>query len=68
MNSGFPISRYYARLLADLAYTRGFDGYLLNFEYPFPGQSEQARAVEAWVSLLNEELKRRVGDYAETVW
>ena len=68
LNNGFPISRHYARLLADLARERGFDGYLLNFEFPFIGRSEQARAVEAWTSLLGEELRRKVGEYAETIW
>ncbi|KAL5488469.1 hypothetical protein ACEPAI_6587 [Sanghuangporus weigelae] len=67
-NNGLPITRHYARLLADLAHERGFDGYLLNFEFPFIGRSEQARAVESWVSLLNTELKKKVGVYAETIW
>ncbi|KAI5120734.1 hypothetical protein M0805_006440 [Coniferiporia weirii] len=67
-NNSLPVSPYYARLLADLARERGFDGYLLNFEYPFAGKSEQVRALEAWISILNAELKQKVGDYAQTIW
>ena len=68
LSNGFPISRHYARLLADVAFERGFDGYLLNFEFQFVGRSEQARAIEAWISILNSELKSKVGDYAQTIW
>lgn len=68
ISNGIPVSQHYARLLSDLAYERGFDGYLLNFEFPFPGRSEEARAVEAWISLLNHELKRKVGEYAQIIW
>ncbi|EJD00728.1 uncharacterized protein FOMMEDRAFT_168992 [Fomitiporia mediterranea MF3/22] len=68
IGDGLPVSRYYARILADLAYERGFDGYLLNFEYPLPGRANQTRAIETWVSLLNAELKHKVGGHAQTVW
>ncbi|KAH8115639.1 glycosyl hydrolase family 85-domain-containing protein [Phellopilus nigrolimitatus] len=67
-NTGLPVSPHYARLLADLAHERGFDGYLLNFEYPFEGRSEQVRALEAWIAIFNAELKLKVGDYAQTIW
>ena len=65
---GLPVSSYYARRLAELAHERGFDGYLLNFEYLLEGRSEQVRALESWVSLLNVELKSKIGDYAQTIW
>ncbi|KAF9061330.1 glycosyl hydrolase family 85-domain-containing protein [Rhodocollybia butyracea] len=63
-----PISPHYARLFADLAKQRGFDGYLLNFECPLVGGIEQTRALAGWITLLREELKKKVGDFAEVVW
>ncbi|KAJ7250390.1 glycoside hydrolase family 85 protein [Mycena rebaudengoi] len=66
--SSLPLSPHYARLLAELAHQRGFDGYLLNFECPLRGGYEQTRALAAWITLLVEELKARVGPYAEAVW
>ncbi|GJE99447.1 glycoside hydrolase family 85 protein [Phanerochaete sordida] len=63
-----PASPHYARLLADLAHQRGFDGWLLNFEVPFRGAVEQARALTLWIGFLERELKRAVGDHAEVVW
>ncbi|EIN04359.1 hypothetical protein PUNSTDRAFT_55625 [Punctularia strigosozonata HHB-11173 SS5] len=63
-----PFSPYYARVLADLAYQRGFDGYLLNFECPLRGGLEQTRALTAWIALLDAELKSKVGPHAETIW
>ncbi|PFH47313.1 glycoside hydrolase family 85 protein [Amanita thiersii Skay4041] len=66
--SQFPFSSHYARVLADLAYQRGFDGYLMNFEWFLFGGAVQARALAAWVSLLREELWKKVGPHAEVVW
>ncbi|KAJ7174428.1 glycosyl hydrolase family 85-domain-containing protein [Mycena filopes] len=63
-----PLSAHYARVLADLAYQRGFDGYLLNFECPLRGGIEQTRAVASWITLLVDELKRKIGAHAEVVW
>lgn len=63
-----PISPHYAEILADLAAERGFDGYLLNFEYPLQGGVEHARALDTWVSLLTDQLLRKVGPHAQTVW
>ena len=63
-----PVSPHYARLLADLAYQRGFDGYLLNFEFPLRGGVEQTRALTMWIALLTKELKNRVGQHAEAIW
>ncbi|KAF5374302.1 hypothetical protein D9758_004584 [Tetrapyrgos nigripes] len=63
-----PLSPHYARLLAELACQRGFDGYLLNFECPLQGGPEQTRALAAWITLLQEELKQKVGDYTEVIW
>ncbi|KAF9007924.1 glycosyl hydrolase family 85-domain-containing protein [Cyathus striatus] len=63
-----PFSSHYARVLAELAYQRGFDGYLMNFEWSLPGGISMARALAAWVSLLREELWKRVGPHAEVVW
>ncbi|KAJ7165604.1 glycoside hydrolase family 85 protein [Mycena crocata] len=63
-----PLSLHYARVLADLAHQRGFDGYLLNFECPLRGGIEQTRAVTAWITLLVDELKRKIGPHAEAVW
>ena len=34
------------QLVADLAYQRGFDGYLLNFEGAF-----EARALASWIAV-----------------
>lgn len=63
-----PLSPYYARLLAELAHERGFDGYLLNFECPLTGRFEQTRALAGWITLLQSEILARVGPHGETVW
>ncbi|KAJ7057146.1 glycoside hydrolase family 85 protein [Mycena amicta] len=63
-----PLSSHYARLLADLAHERGFDGYLLNFECPLRGGIEQTRSVAAWITLLVAELKSKIGPHAEVIW
>lgn len=63
-----PLSPHYARVLAELARERGFDGYLLNFECPLVGGVEQTRAVAAWITLLQSELLARVGPHGETHW
>ncbi|KAJ7226631.1 glycosyl hydrolase family 85-domain-containing protein [Mycena haematopus] len=63
-----PLSPHYARLLAELAHQRGFDGYLLNFECPLRGGIEHTRAVAAWTTLLVDELKSKIGSHAEVVW
>ncbi|CAK5275973.1 unnamed protein product [Mycena citricolor] len=63
-----PLSPHYARLLAQLAQQRGFDGYLLNFECPLAGGMEQTRGVAAWIALLREELRDRVGSHSEVIW
>ncbi|EKM58962.1 glycoside hydrolase family 85 protein [Phanerochaete carnosa HHB-10118-sp] len=66
--NSLPASSHYARLLANLAYQRGFDGYLLNFEAPLRGGVEQTRALTLWIGLLERELKRLVGEHAQVVW
>jgi len=63
-----PLSPHYARVLAELARERGFDGYLLNFECPFIGGIEQTRALAAWITLLQSEILARVGPHGETHW
>jgi len=63
-----PLSPYYARVLADLARERGFDGYLLNFECPLGGGLEQTRALAAWITLLQSEIREKVGPHGETLW
>ena len=63
-----PLSPHYARVLAELAQQRGFDGYLLNFECPLRGGIEQTRALAAWISILRVELKAKVGPHAQAVW
>lgn len=63
-----PLSPYYAKLLASLARQRGFDGWLLNFESDLDGGIEQARALTAWISLFENEMKRVVGEHAEVIW
>lgn len=63
-----PISKRYAVLLAELAHQRGFDGYLLNFEFPLQYNGNQARALAAWILLLRAELRAKVGSHAEVVW
>ncbi|THU86766.1 hypothetical protein K435DRAFT_970165 [Dendrothele bispora CBS 962.96] len=64
-----PLSPHYARLLAQLAAQRGFDGYLLNFECPLlQGGVEQTRVLAAWITLLKKELRDKVGMHAEVVW
>lgn len=59
---------HYARILADLAYQRGFDGYLLNIEVPLRGGVEQCRALSTWIGMLEEALRKRVGDHAQVIW
>ena len=63
-----PVSSHYAEALANLAVERGFDGYLLNFEYPLRGGTEHARALDTWVSILTAQLLRKVGPHAQTIW
>ncbi|TDL17628.1 hypothetical protein BD410DRAFT_541522 [Rickenella mellea] len=63
-----PLSPHYARLLAELAVERGFDGYLLNFECPLRGGPEQMRALDAWITILDSQLKRRVGSHSQAIW
>ncbi|KAH8824582.1 glycosyl hydrolase family 85-domain-containing protein [Flagelloscypha sp. PMI_526] len=67
-SASLPISPYYARILANLAAQRGFDGYLLNFECPLQGGPEQARAVAEWIAVFRREMKKVVGDHAEVIW
>jgi mannosyl-glycoprotein endo-beta-N-acetylglucosaminidase len=68
--SPVSVSHHYARLLAYLAHQRGFDGYLLNFEWHLRADSGigHTRALTAWVSLLQAELKAKVGPHAEVIW
>ncbi|KAI0368431.1 hypothetical protein BV20DRAFT_969248 [Pilatotrama ljubarskyi] len=63
-----PVSPHYARILAELAYQRGFDGYLLNIETALRGGVEQTRALTLWIALLERELKRTVGEHAHVIW
>ncbi|KAG6375348.1 glycoside hydrolase family 85 protein [Boletus reticuloceps] len=63
-----PISKRYAVLLAELAYQRGFDGYLLNFESDLPYETDHARALAAWILLLKAELRVKVGPHAQVMW
>lgn len=63
-----PLSPHYARVLADLAAQRGFDGYLLNFECPLRGGVEQTRALSAWIPMLQAELIAKVGPHAHAMW
>ncbi|KZT13242.1 glycoside hydrolase family 85 protein [Laetiporus sulphureus 93-53] len=67
-STSLPLSPHYARLLADLAFQRGFDGYLLNVECPLLGGIEQTRVFSAWIALLESELRRKVGQHAEVIW
>ncbi|KAI0915545.1 hypothetical protein AcV5_003735 [Taiwanofungus camphoratus] len=67
-NNSLPLSSHYACLLADLAYQRGFDGYLLNVECPLIGGLEQTRMLAAWITLLESELKRKVGLHSQVIW
>jgi len=63
-----PLSPHYAKVLAELARERAFDGYLLNFECSLTGGQEQSRIVASWISILQLELKEKVGPHAETIW
>ncbi|THH17582.1 hypothetical protein EW146_g3251 [Bondarzewia mesenterica] len=69
-DDSIPVSPHYASVLADLARQRGFDGYLLNFEFPLRagGGVGQTRALAAWIALLNTEMKAKVGPHAEVIW
>lgn len=66
--SSIPVSHHYARVLAELAEERGFDGYLLNFECPLQGSFEQTRALSTWITMLQSEMRDKVGPHAEVVW
>ena len=55
-------------LFAELAYQRGFDGYLLNFESTLSYKTDHARALAAWILLLKEELRVKVGPHAQVMW
>lgn len=67
-STSLPLSPHYARVLADLAQERGFDGYLLNFECPLQGGIEQTSALCAWITLLQDELQTKVGQHSEVSW
>ncbi|KAG6910189.1 hypothetical protein DXG01_012638 [Tephrocybe rancida] len=67
-SASLPLSPHYARLLAELAAQRGFDGYLLNFEVPLQGGVEQSRTLAAWITVLQAELLDKVGSHGETHW
>ncbi|KZV69070.1 glycoside hydrolase family 85 protein [Peniophora sp. CONT] len=68
--NAMPVSAHYAVLLAELAAARGFDGWLLNFEWALraDGGVGHARSLAAWVGILTGEMKKRVGEHAEVVW
>ncbi|KAI0640580.1 glycosyl hydrolase family 85-domain-containing protein [Trametes meyenii] len=66
--SSWTVSPHYARLLAELAYQRGFDGYLLNIETNLDGGMDQTRALTLWMAILEKELKRTVGEHAHVLW
>ncbi|KAH9936857.1 glycosyl hydrolase family 85-domain-containing protein [Epithele typhae] len=66
--TALPVSPHYARTLAELAFRRGFDGYLLNFEAPLKGGVEQTRALTMWIAMLEKEMKMKVGPHAEVIW
>ncbi|PBL01715.1 hypothetical protein ARMGADRAFT_980085 [Armillaria gallica] len=66
--SSIPVSPHYARVLAELAEERGFDGYLLNFECPLQGSFEQTRALATWITILQSEMRNIVGLHVEVVW
>ena len=68
VSTTLPVSPHYARLLAELAAQRGFDGYLLNFECPLRGGIEQTRALAAWITILQAELESRMGSHARAIW
>ncbi|KAF7979518.1 hypothetical protein HWV62_42090 [Athelia sp. TMB] len=63
-----PLSPHYARVLADLAAQRGFDGYLLNIECSLAGGVNQTRALSAWILILQAEMLAKVGPHAQAVW
>jgi len=68
-DDNITMSPHYARMLAELARQRGFDGYLVAFEDSFNSDGTKwARAVSAWVSLLREEMLKVVGPHAEVIW
>ncbi|KAF8075804.1 glycoside hydrolase family 85 protein [Lyophyllum atratum] len=66
--TSLPLSPHYAKLLAELAWQRGFDGYLLNFECALEGGIEQTRTLAAWITLLQSEILAKVGSHGETIW
>ena len=63
-----PVSKRYAVFLAELAYQRGFDGFLLNFESDLPNEINHARALAAWILILKAELRAKVGPHAQVMW
>lgn len=66
--ASLPLSPHYAIWLAELAADRGFDGYLLNVEVALIGGLEQTRILAAWIAILRQELKEKVGNHAECIW
>ncbi|KAF8548775.1 glycoside hydrolase family 85 protein [Imleria badia] len=67
-DKNIPISKRYAVLLAELAYQRGFEGYLLNFESDLLYETDHARALAAWILLLKAEIRAKVGPHAQVLW
>lgn len=67
-NPTIPLSPYYAEVLADVAKERGFDGYLLNIEIGLGRGAEEARALASWITILQDQLVKKVGPHAQTIW
>ncbi|TFK24205.1 hypothetical protein FA15DRAFT_641353 [Coprinopsis marcescibilis] len=63
-----PVSSYYAELFADIAKERGFDGWLLNVEISLQGGAPQARGFAAWMTILQQEVLKKVGPHGQVIW
>ncbi|KAH6890096.1 glycosyl hydrolase family 85-domain-containing protein [Coprinopsis sp. MPI-PUGE-AT-0042] len=51
-----PVSSHYAKLLANLARERGFDGWLVNIEIDMSGGRTEARGLAAWLTIFQREV------------
>lgn len=65
--SDMPVSSHYAKVLANLARERGFDGWLVNIEIDMSGGRTEARGLAAWLTIFQREVTKAVGAHGKVL-